>query len=402
MKNLLLIAIVFISFTANSQDFYGERIKHQIESKSFGDQREIDVYLPYFYKDAPADSFMVIYVFDGQYDPYLSLSAHTAEYLAGMEEFPSFIAVGIRTKHRAKEFTPKETEPSDEPWGGESHKLEAFLNNEVFPLIENTYRTTPLRLGIGHSLGGTFVSNTVFKNSGMFKGVISISPNTSYDNRQLINTLNETLTSDQTVRAFHFMTAGTEGSMENNFRASSMVADSVYHAHPQKSFIWKFNTYEGQNHSLTPVQSISEGLLAFGKILRLTENSILEMMHADSAHFAENVKSFYDNISTWLGYSSKPSVDEINTLGYAAMSESHWDQALELFDWAIALYPNDANIYDSKAEALENKGEFNLAYENYATAAEKLTLQKETLDEESYAFYLERFEENMKRVKALM
>lgn len=404
MKKLLLFVSILISFSANCQDAYGERIKHQIESESFGDQREIDVYLPYFYKDTPVDSFMVIYVFDGQFDPYLSMAAHTAEYLTGMEEFPPFIAVGIRTKHRPKEFTPAETNPVDgeEPWGGESALLEAFLNDEVFPLIENTYRTIPLRLGIGHSLGGTFVSNTLFKNSDMFKGVISISPNTSYDNRQLIQTLNKTLTSGETVRAFHFMTAGTSGNMENNFRASSIVVDSVYHAHPQKSLIWEFKTYEGQNHSITPIQSISEGLQAFGKLLRLTDDIALEIMASDSLNFAKNIQSFYSKQSEWLGFRMKPSVDEINWLGYIAMQENQFNQALMCFDWAITLHPNDANIYDSKAEALENLGEFKQAYDFYGKALEKLILQKETMDDETYGFYLENFEENRARVKELL
>lgn len=403
MKHILLLCALLLTLSLSAQNFVGESFKHQIESKAYSGTREIDVYLPFFYEEMPADSFMVVYIFDGQFDPYFTMTSHMAEYLFGMGEFPPFIAVGIRTENRPNEFTP---EPrggkKKDSWGGESDKLENFLANEVFPLIEINYRTKPLRFGIGHSLGGTFVSDCIFTQNGLFKGVISISPNTVYDNEQLAFNLNNALTNGSKIDAFHFMTAGTVGDMENNFRKSSNKLDSVYKAHPQAGFIWEYETYDGLNHSLTPQRSISEGLVAFNKQIQLNEETALVWLANDSTTYMKNVQNFYVELSDWLGYSYNPTIDDINNFGYLAAGENKWQTALAFFNWGIAEYPDDANIYDSKGEALENLGLYAEAYQAYSLASDKIVLQKDDYDTESYDWYVEVFEENANRVKAKM
>lgn len=403
MKYFQLLCALILTFSLSAQNFVGESFKHQIESEAYETTREIDVYLPFFYGEMPADSFMVLYIFDGQYDPYFTMTSHMAEYLFGMGEFPPFIAVGIRTENRPNEFTP---EPrggkKKDSWGGESDKLEDFLSNEVFPLIESNYRTTPLRFGVGHSLAGTFVSDCIFTQNGLFKGVVSISPNTVYDNEQLAFNLNKSLTDGSQIEAFHFMTAGTVGNMENNFRNSSNKLDSIYKAHPQTGFIWQYETYDGLNHSLTPQRSISEGLVAFSRQMQLNENTALDWLENDSTTFKANIQKFHKDLSHWLGYPSKPTIDDINNYGYLAAGEDKWQTALGLFNWGVAEYPNDANIYDSQGEALENLGRYAEAYKAYSIASDKIILQKDDYDAESYDWYVEAFAENAKRMKDKM
>lgn len=403
MKYFHLFCALIFTVSLSAQDFVGKTFKHQIESEPYQTTREIDVYVPFSYSEMPADSFMVLYIFDGQFDPYFTMTSHMAEYLYGMGEFPPFIAVGIRTEDRPKEFTPKARSTGKEAeWGGESDKLEDFLTNEVFPLVDRTYRTKPLRLGIGHSFAGTFVSDCIFTQNELFKGVISISPNTVYDKEQLAFNLNRALTNGSEIQAFHFMTAGTVGDMENKFRKSSDKLDSIYKAHPQPGFIWQYETYDGLTHGLTPPRSISEGLVAFANHIQLNENKALDWLETDSTTYMENVQKYYTEISEWLGYRSNPSIDDINNYGYLAAGENMWQTALSFFEWGSTAFPDDANIYDSKGEALENLGQYAEAYKAYSTASEKLVLQKAEYDKESYDWYIKIFKDNANRVKEKM
>lgn len=50
-------------------------------------------------------------------------------------------------------------------------------------------------------------------------------------------------------------------------------------------------------------------------------------------------------------------VDALNELSYAYAAKGHWDEAIVAIDKAIAIRPNDANLYDSKGEHLFRSGD---------------------------------------------
>jgi tetratricopeptide (TPR) repeat protein len=61
---------------------------------------------------------------------------------------------------------------------------------------------------------------------------------------------------------------------------------------------------------------------------------------------------------------------EINTLGYMLMRENKLDEAIEIFKLNISEHPKAWNVYDSLGEAYMNKGEKNLAIQNYQKSLE--------------------------------
>jgi tetratricopeptide (TPR) repeat protein len=61
---------------------------------------------------------------------------------------------------------------------------------------------------------------------------------------------------------------------------------------------------------------------------------------------------------------------ELNRLGYALLETDKVDDAIKVFQLNIEAYPQDANAYDSLAEAYAKKGEKALAIKNYAKSLE--------------------------------
>jgi predicted alpha/beta superfamily hydrolase len=408
MKSAIFILAAVCSLSVFAQDYSGTTNHHTLPSEAFGKERKIDVFLPSAYEENKTDSVMVIYVFDSQFDAFFDMVSYTANYLNAVGEFPNFIAVGIHTEYRQNEFTPAPNHPeTQEAWGpetevGKSDLLEAHLNEEVMPFIEKNYRTQPLKMAIGHSLGGTFVTNCLIEHPEMFKAVISISPNTQYDQGHLIADLDTLLRNNQAPKAFHFMTAGTVGNMENSFRKASDRLDSVYRAHPSPNLIWEYHTYDGLNHMLTPMQTISEGLVSFGRLMTLSDGKALSFLEDKTKSYADHLREHFDSLSDWLGYPNTPSADEINGLGYLAGYEEQWEAALGVFDWALELYPNHPNLNDSRGEALENLKDFNSALASYQRAMDLVEEQKESLDKEMYEYYLEMIGINLNRAKELV
>jgi len=61
---------------------------------------------------------------------------------------------------------------------------------------------------------------------------------------------------------------------------------------------------------------------------------------------------------------------EINMLGYNLMYRSMFDEALQIFEFNIQLFPESSNTYDSLGEAYMNIGNFELAIKNYMKSLE--------------------------------
>ena len=57
--------------------------------------------------------------------------------------------------------------------------------------------------------------------------------------------------------------------------------------------------------------------------------------------------------------------DDVNTLGYQLLNGGKIDDAIEVFKKNTELYPESWNVWDSLAEGYMNKGDKQLAIENY-------------------------------------
>lgn len=402
MRHFIVFFLLFTTITSNAQLYKGALHEHKINSKTFEKERKIVVYTPPSYKQTK-DIYPVIYLFDGQFQALVDMTSGTMDYMAQMGEFSEFIIVGIVTENRPKEFTPKAlTDKTVKDWGetevGKAHILEAHLQNEVFPLIEKEYRTNPLRLAIGHSLGGTFVLNAIVTNPDMFKGVIAISPNVSYDYRQLIKKYDDFLKNNKALNNFIYVTAGTVGNMENGFRKSMQKLDAVFNYYNPKGLNYTFEVYDGQNHSQTPASTLSKAFSKFHSIFNIPESKIENILKSENKDLVVELKSHYENLSKWIGYEKKPSANEINGFGYTCIYEKKYNDAIKIFEWGNKLYPKDANLYDSKGEALEKQGKNKEAKASYKTALSILNSNKSDYSKEDYNYYYEIFKKNFDRL----
>ncbi|MFD2915212.1 alpha/beta hydrolase-fold protein [Psychroserpens luteus] len=402
--NILIIFTILSFYSSFSQDYSGISKTHKFDSKAFEAEREIHVYLPFSYTENKTQKYPTIYLFDGQFDALFDMTSSTMDYMSQVGEFNEYIIVGIKTTQRAREFTPMYTdEKTQEGWGetkvGEAHILENHLQNEVFPLIEKTYRTQPFRLAIGHSLGGTFVLNSLLSKPAFFQAVIAISPNLMYDNRQINNRFDTYFKTHDTLKKFIYVSAGTVGDMENNFRKASGNLDAIIKYHNPKHLEYHFKVLEGENHSTTPIYTINRAFSEMAKIWTISEEKLEDLIKDESVLFVDDLKSFYSQLSEFAGYEVLPSVDQINTFGYDCLYYKKNDEALSVFNWAISLYPDNANLYDSTAEAYLKSGNNKEAKRYYQKALDVLENTKDDYDDESYAYYKSMFIKNRDAVE---
>lgn len=145
---------------------------HDLSSAVFGNERTIRVWLPEEY-DNPAKAnarYPILYLNDGQsifdsttavFNPREWHADETVDSLTARNLIAPVIVVGIDNagrSGRAREYLPYPDEYLDPPeLNPRGSQYAAFLRNEVFPLIDGTYRTQPDARVLGGSSYGALV-----------------------------------------------------------------------------------------------------------------------------------------------------------------------------------------------------------------------------------------------------
>ena len=177
---LLLLAVPALhaeSFNPAKLQGLGDTRYHLFESETLGHPLHLYVRVP---ENAAEGPFPVIYLLDGGVNfPLLSAYYH---YLRLAEEVPELTIVGISYgsdrfeggNYRSSDFTA----PSDErEWWGKAPVFQQVLENELMPIIEETYPAdASRRIIFGQSLGGQFVLYNALTRPGLFWGHIASNP----------------------------------------------------------------------------------------------------------------------------------------------------------------------------------------------------------------------------------
>jgi hypothetical protein len=134
-----------------------------------GEARDIEVYLPPSYANS-TQRFPVIYTLDGEGTGFAAANAlrFMTSYSA-IPQMPEALVVGVTNTDRNRDMPI----PQEYGKGGEANFL-AFLADELIPVIEQRYRTQPLRILVGHSQGGLFANYALTARPTVFQWYLSM------------------------------------------------------------------------------------------------------------------------------------------------------------------------------------------------------------------------------------
>jgi predicted alpha/beta superfamily hydrolase len=164
---------------------------HVIQSKVAGHPYDVYVHLPAGYA-AATQKYPVLYVVDGDND-----FAPTLEYLGLlMAEYhipePIVVAIGdggpigSPGNKRNRDFTPTATAAIPESGGAPAFL--GFIEQELIPMVETTYRADPAqRTYYGYSMGGLFGTYVLFQKPTLFRNILLGSPALGYNNSQIFS-----------------------------------------------------------------------------------------------------------------------------------------------------------------------------------------------------------------------
>lgn len=268
MKNLLFISFLAISiFSCQKPTVPADPIPNHetftIESKQVNETRTINIWLPENYVSTEG-SFPVLYMPDGGIKEDFPHIANTLAELIQAKKIKPVILVGIENTVRRRDLTPPTQVEKDKevaPIVGESAKFRAFIDQELFPMIDSKYRTTKEKGIIGESLAGLFVMETIFLQPEMFDIYIAMDPSLWWNNQELVKNSATSLGNFPTKETKLWF-AGSKATdinpytkkLEENLKNLApvqlkwMYSDepkeehhTIYRATKEKALIWAFN-----------------------------------------------------------------------------------------------------------------------------------------------------------------
>jgi len=388
MKKIFVCFFLVLSAAALSQFKQPETIT--IDSKYFNSKREIAVFLPEGYQTYPNRAYKVVYLFDAQNSTFVDYLVATSNYLSSLSStfISPYILVGIKSGNRQFEFLPKNK--TEQPYKDYSPNVKlggadtflAHLENEVIPEINKRFRTNKYNIAIGHSLGATFAIYSLIHAPKTFNAVIAISPNLYYDNEQILNQIKERGNYLKLQTKFLYVAYSKNGTLESRFYPASEKFQSFFKKNPLPGLYSKVEFLPDTDHSETPLAGIYRGLTELNKQLIIDENVEGFYSKADP-QFVESLKRYYASQSKKFGL-KLPAIEDINHISYNMFYSGKTDHAIQIASWAVELYPDDVNLYDSLGELLQNSGKKDEARRIYQKGIELMALQKNLMDASSY------------------
>lgn len=343
-------------FGQQSALYIGEQI--EIESTVLGETRNLLVHKPAGYSIADA-RFPVLYVLDGEWN--FQKTVAIADHLQASGRIPGIIVIGVTNTlrdgrpARIQDLAPAmdhKTAP------GSATRFANFLNTELIPHIDTTYKTQPYRMLAGHSLGGLFVLFNMLNNPEFFNTYIAMSPSLGRNNQQQVAHADKLLKETNSFSKTLYLSIGNEGG--NTLLGTEALARILEEKGPA-DLDWHFSRYADEDHvsifhpaMYNALESIFDGWTIPDKYLTDHDVSIAQR------HYAQ--------LSTKFGYNIKVPEWIYTTLGYNILAEKEFSYAQWTFEQQLIDYPESSEAHVGIGDTYLLQGELDKASTSYGQA----------------------------------
>lgn len=231
-----------------------------LHSAILKEDRILNIYLPQQYDSTKA--YPVLYLLDGSMDEDFMHIAGLTQFFNLMYQMPECIVVGIANVDRKRDFT-FHTDLKDlqkkYPTTGHSAAFIDFIEKELQPFINSTYKTGPVKYLVGQSLGGLVATEILLKRPQLFSHYFIISPSLWWDNESLLNKAPSLIALQPDEEKYVYISVGKkeENIMQKDARALYQLIEK---ANRKKTSIY-FKLMEDEDHATILHRSIYQAFL---------------------------------------------------------------------------------------------------------------------------------------------
>lgn len=263
LATILLWILMLSSQHVIGQDIQGSgiNIKSELYSEILRETRTFHIGLPDSYYSSEDMSYPVMILFDGytHFKTATGIIHFMSSNQAGNNMVPEMIVVAIDNIDRERDFTVTKIKTVRPNTMGGGRDFLAFIEKELIPYIDNTYRTETYRIMTGHSLGGLLAINAYADHTSIFDAYIVIDPSIWWDEQMMTDRVNAI--PPESFRKKLYLATANQGAA--NFERNKKRHDTFYtlltNRSDQPEQI-KIEYFEHEDHRSVPLKAIYEGL----------------------------------------------------------------------------------------------------------------------------------------------
>ena len=258
LVTFVLAAAVCVAQTAAPPVTLSGTERRSIVSSKIGQRYDLFISLPENYRNSK-QLYPVLYVLDGWHFSLMAFIQENNIYskrmapviIVNIGHSPASDAMNLRTR----DFTPALI-PKWQYSGGGPAFLD-FLEHELIPFIDRTYRTNTSDRGLlGHSLGGSFALYALEQRPALFQRVIAASPAMPLDSVIFTDARRALRALPAPVRLDLSVGSADELGLTKIATEFARVLDEI----KPKSLDYRFTVYPGENHNSVRLASFPAGL----------------------------------------------------------------------------------------------------------------------------------------------
>ena len=398
--SLSLIFFIFFQFSTNAQladkieltednQLLGLGTQYILKSEILQEDRPIIISLPNGYEESEAN-YPVLYLLDGLGN--IKHEVGTVELLTESGIIPPMIIVAIESLDRARDLTPSNAgedayagTDTDIPQSGGAPKFLQFLERELIPYIESSFRTHPYRLLEGHSFGGLFSTYVLMNKPELFNAFIIQAPALWWNKEEMTAQAKEFFNSNDSLdKSVYFGTGGAEGW---GMRQELTRYVDVIKQNPPKNFRWKHEEIPGDEaHDDSRLLLNYYGLKFVFSDLKASEG--LQKKYNDEAF----LKGEQELREKYGQNARRPASDYVSIIIELLNAENSLG-AITVYKRAAEAYPKYIMFLNTLATLYEKTNQIDKAIETYKSAIE-VSKKLKLGNEEGYQKEIERLEKN--------
>jgi len=365
----LFAVICFVScFAFSSQSVFAQpgakqqrtdysQFTHTIKSAVLNEERTVVVKLPKSYQSEPNKVYPVIYRLDGAGN--IPLASAVIERLQNDNRAPEVIIVAIENTNRLRDLYPTINKEPQGPVGegGGAATFLAFIEQELIPLINKSYRTHNYKVIAGASAGGVFALYALQAKPELFQAHIAYSPAVWWNYGASVKATKSFINKSKDLNNYVYINIGEEaGIMRQRYDELQQSLQS----HKVRGLRFYSDAFDGISHGLTSAAGIFNAYYN----LFLPKQMPISALTDDVA----SIDAYYQTLSQQWGEQISPPDRAVRTLGYNLTGSKQFTRAIEVFKYNIKNHPKSVDALSALSYGYEMQGDTRQALEQMESA----------------------------------
>jgi tetratricopeptide (TPR) repeat protein len=227
-----------------------------------------------------------------------------------------------------------------------------FIKTELIPHIDSTYRTSPYRIFVGHSLGGITVIDALYTIPETFNAYVAIDPSLWWDDAVLLKQAKDHMAKSSYQNKVLYLgqanTLNPDDTTSNRHFNAMLQFDALVKAYNASGLRYGYKYYGDDDHGSVPLITEYDALRFIFEGYRLNLGRVLATPSLLPEH--------YRDVSKKLGMTFAPSEAMVYQLAGFALGQDT-AKSIAFYELGTQLYPRSSRSFDRLGALWAAKGD---------------------------------------------